>query len=128
MLKHHCPIPYIQIPHHPVFSITHHAVAPPLPTSGNPLPNQRPPQKWRLKLHIALLFWCCLSLPILLSLTNWKWKSNWSPPLTLIILVMPNFELMKTLIMPLENYLGAKTDSQPPSYHMPQYLLCTDST
>jgi hypothetical protein len=53
----HCrPIPHIQISHHLVFSITHQAVAPPLPTLRTPLPNQRPPRKWKLRVHIALSF------------------------------------------------------------------------
>jgi hypothetical protein len=121
--SHRNPLPcvQIQIPHHPVFSITHHAREPPLPTPGNPLMNQRPLQRWKFKLNVTLSFQCHLSLPTLPSLTSWRWKACRPPPPIPIIPVTPNYKLMKTLITPPENYLGMDPESRPPSYHIQQY-------
>jgi hypothetical protein len=123
MVNYCSPLPRIQvqIPHHLVFSITRHAREPPLPTPENPPMNQRPPRRWKLKLHIALSFRCHLSLPTLPLLTSWRLRAHRPPPPTPIIPVTPNYELMKTLIMPSENYLGTNPESRPPSYHMQPY-------
>jgi hypothetical protein len=60
------------------------------------------------------------------ALITLRWSSKGSsvrntPPPTPIIPVTPNYELMKTPIVPPENYLGTNLESRPPSYHIQQY-------
>src|SRR6267154_2850639 len=110
------PRPLPLIPHLSVFSITrldreHH-----LQTHEAPLQNSPCSKKRKFKLRMSLSFQFHITHPKLPQPPKWKSRSKQSPPMP-IILVMPNYEIMKTLTMTLT------TRDPPPSYYLPQYSL-----
>src|SRR6266699_6109104 len=75
--------------HLPVFSVSHTEVRRHHQTMNSDSP---PPKRWKFKLQMSLSFRVRLSLPKAFQ----KWKLRMKlPPLDPIILVTPNFKLMK---------------------------------
>ncbi len=98
--------------HIPVFSVSHNVTRHHHQRPTTLTPTSPPPKRWKFKLQMSLLFQIHLSHPK--GFPRWMWNSK-PPPPTLIILVMPNYDLMKTLTM------SPTQEDCPPSYHLPPY-------